>query len=236
MRSKIGRNRRKSRFPDILEVNCVGFITSEQVDQYLTNLMPIDDPLLAELQEEGIAKEIPIIQVPSLRLIQLMLKIIQPKVMIEVGTAIGFSTIWLAKSFPETIIHSIERNPQMAEHARRNIDKACLIKQIILHEGEAFDIFPQLPKTKFIFIDAAKGKYKDFFNLSYPLLEAGGIMVFDNILFRGYVADEAIVKTKPMLRKIRKFNDFLANQNKVETSFIPIGDGLAICYKMEDID
>ena len=209
-------------------------IVDEKIEQYLELLMPIQDSFLKGLQKEGLDDEIPIIQVPSLKLIEVLLQIIKPKVMIEVGAAIGFSTLWLAKAQPNTKIHTIERKSTMAERARQNIKKAGLEEQIILHEGDAMDILPTLPKAQLIFIDAAKGKYVEFFELAYPLLDAGGIMIFDNILFRGYVADDEIAESKPMLRKLRSFNDFIANNQRVATTFIPIGDGLAICYKTEE--
>lgn len=205
-----------------------------KVEQYLNKLMPIEDSLLKEIYQDGITNEVPIIQVPSIRLIQTLLKVIKPKIIIEIGTAIGFSAIWLARAFPEAIVHTIERKPKMANKARENIKRADLTNRIILHEGEAIEILPTLPNAELIFVDAAKGQYKEFFNLSYPLLRVGGVFVFDNILFRGYVADGKIVQEKPMLRKISDFNDFIATHEKLDTSFIPIGDGLAISYKMED--
>lgn len=205
-----------------------------KVEQYLNQLMPIEDAFLEEIYQEGITEEIPIIQVPSLKLIEIFADVIRPKTIIEVGTAIGFSTIWLAKVYPDAVIHTIERKLPMIDRAKRNIEKAGLTNQIVLHEGDAIEIIPTLPKSDLIFIDAAKGKYKEFFELSFPLLNVGGIFIFDNILFRGYIADEEIVSPRPMLRKIRSFNDFLANYKKIKTSFIPIGDGLAISYKLED--
>jgi len=211
----------------------MSFIQAE-VESYLNHLMPIQDPLLKELYEEGIKDEIPIIQVPSIRFIELLIKMVQPKTIIEVGAAIGFSTIWIAKALPDAVIHTIERKPLMAERARENIKKAGLEDRIILHEGDAINIIPTLPSADFVFIDAAKGKYKQFFDLIYPLVKTNGIMAFDNILFRGYVADSEIANSKPMLRKIRAFNDFIATTSLVETSFIPIGDGLALCRKMEE--
>lgn len=209
-------------------------ITDEKVERYLEYLMPIKDPLLEELQKQGFEAEVPIIQVPSLRLIQLFLHMTKPKTIIEVGTAIAFSTIWLAKSLPDVKVHSIERNALMLEKARENIEKSGLSDQIILHEGDAVKILPTLPEAEFIFIDAAKAKYQKFLHLAFPLLKVGGIMIFDNILFRGYVADEEIIRTKPMLKKIRKFNDFLVSFPQLETTFVPIGDGLAICHKTEE--
>lgn len=206
----------------------------EKVEQYLNQLIPIKEPLLAKIYQQGMEEEVPIIQVPSIKLIEIFLNIIKPDVIIEVGTAIGFSTIWLALACPEAIIHTIERKPEMASKARNNIKSANLTSRIILHEGEAIDILPTLPKSDLIFIDAAKGQYKNFFDLAFPLLNVGGVFIFDNILFRGYIADEKIVYTKPMLRKIREFNEFLRNNQKIITSFIPIGDGLAVSYKLED--
>lgn len=206
---------------------------SENVEEYLAQLMPIEDELLAKLQQEGIEHEVPIIQVPSIRLIQTMIKLVNPSVIIEVGTAIGFSAIWLAKT-TNAVIHTIERDPLMIEKAKKNISRAGLEKQIILHEGDAREIIPTLPKAELIFIDAAKGKYKTFLELAFPLLKVGGVFIFDNVLFRGFVADENILATKPMLRKLNRFNHFLAAHPKLETSFISIGDGLAISYKLEE--
>jgi len=211
----------------------MGFI-NENVDQYLTDLLPIHDPFLKDLQRKGLEEEIPIIQVPSLQLIQVLIHILRPNNIIEVGTAIGFSTIWLAKAAPYATIHTIERKETMIQRAKENILKAGLSHQILLHEGDAVDILPTLPKSELIFIDAAKGKYKEFLELSFPLLPVGGVFVFDNILFRGYVADEEVVRTKPMLRKLHRFNHELSLESKLQTSFIPIGDGLAISYKLEE--
>ena len=203
----------------------------KMVEEYLDQLMPVDDPLLQQIQQEGLRDEVPIIQVPSLKLLEILLNILNPKEIIELGTAIGFSAIWLAKALPNSVVHTVERKAVMAERARENILKAGLSGRIILHQGEAVSILPTLPKTKFIFIDAAKGKYQEFFDLAFPLLEPGGVIVFDNVLFRGYIADEELAMSKPMLRKIRRFNDFIANNGEIKTSFIPIGDGMAICYK-----
>ncbi len=205
-----------------------------KVEEYINQLMPIEDALLKKIYNEGISEDIPIIQIPSIRLIEILAEVIRPKIIIEVGTAIGFSTIWLAKVCPYAVIHTIERKLPMIDRAKKNIEKAGLTNQIILHEGDAIEILPTLPKSDLIFIDAAKGKYKEFFELSFPLLNVSGILIFDNILFRGYIADEEIAASKPMLRKIRSFNDFLANNKKVKTSFIPVGDGLAISRKLED--
>lgn len=209
-------------------------IIDDKVLQYLNDMSPIKDEFLKELQNEGIKTEVPIIQEPSLKLIEIFLNLMKPKVMIEVGTAIAYSTIWLAKAFPDMTIHTIERKEIMIGRAKDNIAKANLTDRIILHEGEALDILPLLPKADIIFIDAAKGKYQDFFELAYPLLKVGGIFLFDNILFRGYIADESIYTKRPMLRKIRRFNDNIAANEKLKTSFVPIGDGLAISYKLEE--
>lgn len=206
----------------------------EKVEQYLNQLMPIKEPILGNIYQQGINDKIPIIQTPCLKLLEIFLNIIKPGIIIEVGTAIGFSSIWLALACPRAVIHTIEKKPEMITKAKYNIESANLSSRIILYEGDAIDILPSLPKSDLIFIDAAKGKYKDFFELAFPLLNVGGVFIFDNILFRGFIADEEIVYTKPMLRKIREFNEFLKNNQKIITSFIPIGDGLAVSYKLED--
>lgn len=209
----------------------MGFINS-QVEEYLLELMPMNNLLLAELYQYGIDNRIPIMDLLSMHHVAFLSQLIKPQIIIEVGTAIGFSAIWLALANPDATIHTIERNEKMVETARINIERAELTKRVIIHAGDAIDLIPEMPRSQFVFVDAAKGKYRDFYELAFPLLDGGGLFVFDNILFRGYVADEAEVAAKPMMRKLDDFNRFLAEDERVATNFLTVGDGLAVARKL----
>lgn len=209
----------------------MGFINS-QVEEYLLELMPMNNLLLAELYQYGIDNRIPIMDLLSMHHVAFLSQLIKPQIIIEVGTAIGFSAIWLALANPDATIHTIERNEKMVETARINIERAELTKRVIIHAGDAIDLIPEMPRSQFVFVDAAKGKYRDFYELAFPLLGGGGLFVFDNILFRGYVADEAEVAAKPMMRKLDDFNRFLAEDERVATNFLTVGDGLAVARKL----
>lgn len=209
----------------------MGFINS-QVEEYLLELMPMNNLLLAELYQYGIDNRIPIMDLLSMHHVAFLSQLIKPQIIIEVGTAIGFSAIWLALANPDATIHTIERNEKMVETARINIERAELTKRVIIHAGDAIDLIPEMPRSQFVFVDAAKGKYRDFYELAFPLLDGGGLFVFDNILFRGYVADEAEVAAKPMMLKLDDFNRFLAEDERVATNFLTVGDGLAVARKL----
>lgn len=209
-------------------------LVDSSVEHYLDELYPIEDELLADIYRYGRDQGIPIMQLGAMRHLAFISLLLKPQVIIEVGTAIGFSAIWLAKANEQAIIHTIERDPAMVEIAQANVERAGLAERIIIHEGEANELLAGLPRCQLVFVDAAKGKYREFYELAYPLVDRGGLFVFDNVLFRGYVADEAEAKSRPMLRKLREFNEFLAADKRVATDFIAIGDGLALARKLEE--
>jgi predicted O-methyltransferase YrrM len=212
----------------------MGFIDSE-VNEYLRGLQPIDNQLLTEIYQYGLAQEIPIMDPISMRHVALLSQLAKPKVIIEIGAAIGFSAMWLALANPGAMVHTIERNPELVEIAQINLKRAGLDKRVILHMDEAVEILPQMPRAQFVFVDAAKRKYRDFYELALPLLDVGGLMVFDNVLFRGYIANAAETAARPMLRKLSEFNRFLAADKRVTTNFLTVGDGLAVAQKLEEL-
>jgi len=201
------------------------------VENYLSKFLPERDSLLLRLEEEAKKEGIPIIHLDSMQLINVILQWIKPKRIIELGTAIGYSTIWLARANPNAVIETIERKKVYVERAFFNIKEANLEKNIIVHFGDIFNILPNLEPADVIFLDAAKGQYQELLELSFTKLNEGGALLIDNILFRGFLANKEEVETKPMLNKIAKFNEKLAIDYRFLTSFVPIGDGLAICYK-----
>lgn len=209
-------------------------ITHPLIDAYITSLIPTRSPLLQRLEREAEAEGIPIIQLPSAQVIRSLLLLHQPKDILEVGTAIGYSTIWLAEAAPQARIVTMDIDEERLARARENLREAgCLDRVEVLLR----DATQGLPADQYqfdcLFIDAAKGQYAKFLQLYLPLLRPGGLLITDNVLFRGLVAapEEASKRHRPMVDKLREYNRLLAHQEELETSFLPVGDGLAVSIR-----
>lgn len=210
-------------------------ITNPTIETYLHTLVPERSSLLTRLEQEAHAEGIPIVQLPSAQLIRLLLLTHRPKRILEVGTAIGYSTIWLAEAAPDAQIVTMEMDEGRIKRARDNFAEAGVSERIELREGDATLGLPAGYQFDCLFIDAAKGQYQKFLELYLPLLSPGGLVISDNVLFRGLVAnrDEANKRQRPLVEKIDRFNHYLVNHPQLETAVVPIGDGIAISIKLE---
>ncbi|MBO8163897.1 MAG: O-methyltransferase [Brevibacillus sp.] len=211
-------------------------ITTPEVDAYLASLAPERSLLLRRLEREAAQEEIPIIQLPSVQMIRLWLLAHRPTSILEVGTAIGYSTIWLADAAPQASIVTIEMDASRAERAQANIAEAGMAGRVSVIQADATAGLPGDQTFDCLFIDAAKGQYRTFLDLYLPRIVTGGLIICDNILFRGLVADpsQAGKRLRPMVEKLRDFNDYLRNHPQLETTFIPVGDGIAVSVKKQE--
>lgn len=208
-------------------------ITDPIVERYLATLIPGRNPLLTRLEEEALVEHIPIISLPSAQLMRLLVMLHQPKSILEIGTAIGYSALWLADAAPEAKIVTMEIDQERIARARQNFAEAGVTERIELLEQDATSGLPDTYQFDCLFIDAAKGQYRTFLDLYVPHLREGGLVISDNVLFRGLVAnpEEANARQRPMVEKIDRFNHYIVNHPQLETSFVPIGDGIAISIK-----
>lgn len=208
-------------------------ITHPIIEQYIDELVPARSELLMRLEKEAAEEGIPIIQLASARFLRVLMMIHRPKSILEVGTAIGYSTIWLAEAAEQTTIVTMELDKERSARARVNLKQAGLNDRVTLVEGDATQGLPFECSFDCLFIDAAKGQYHKFLELYLPMLNEGGLVITDNILFRGLVAtpEEATKRHKPMVEKIRSYNQFLMEHPQLETSIVPIGDGIAVSVK-----
>lgn len=205
--------------------------------QYIESLVPERTPLLKRLEEEAAREFIPIIQLPSIQLIRVLLQLHRPRRILEVGTAIGYSTIWMAEAVPDSHITSLEISEVMVGRALQNIEEAGLSQRVTVMHHDACEPIQVEEPFDLIFIDAAKGQYMKFFNNFVPHLKNGGMLICDNVLLHGMVVDGKVPRRKrTMTNRLRVFNRFLAEHPSFETAFVPIGDGLALCMKREGID
>ena len=210
-------------------------INEEYITEYIRELLPERTPFLSELENYAKENKVPIIEPEIAQFLRFLLKLHRPKEILEVGTAIGYSAITMAETLKDNFqITSLEKDPDMIEEAILNIEKAGFKDQIKIIEGDALETFPHLSKHyDFIFLDAAKGQYIEFMNYSLKLLEPGGIIVSDNVLYKGMVAQKSEVKRRQrtLVTRLRGYLELINHIEGVTSSVIPIGDGLALTYK-----
>lgn len=197
----------------------------------------IHDDLSLEMKQYAQDFDVPIIQDQGLELMLQLLRIKQPKSILEIGTAIGYSSLMMARHLPNTHIVSIERDPKRYNEAIAYHERSTIKEQVTLIEADALEIAnEELPIQKYdvIFIDAAKAQYQKFFEKYEPLLKEDGMIISDNLIFHGHIFDNNQKQSrnlKQLVRKINRYNDWLANHPNYDTLLLPIGDGVAISLK-----
>jgi len=211
-------------------------IVDRKIEEYLLDLTPLAHDLLLEMEDVAERDQVPIIERPSIQFIRTLLMYkADIKSILEIGTAIGYSTIWLAEAAPQAEVDTIERDEARFQQAQSYIQRANLQGRVHLHLGDATTYAEELKNKQYdmIFIDAAKGQYQLFFEQYTALLKPGGLVITDNVFFHGEVVAEIIEqkRIRSMVEKIKRYNEWLVNLEAFETSFVPIGDGLAISVK-----
>jgi len=212
-------------------------INEEYIEDYIRSITPTNKDYLIKMEEYAHENHVPIIEPEVAQLIKVLLKNNKPKSILEVGTAIGYSALIMAESTAsDTKITTIERNENMIAIARENISNSPFKDKIKILQGDAEEILPHLSDTyDFIFIDAAKGQYLEFFNYCRSFLKPGGMIVSDNVLYKGMVAtDDLVVKRKKtIVRRLRTFLQYINELDGYTSCVIPLGDGVALTYKEE---
>lgn len=210
-------------------------INHEYIVEYIRRTISRNSGILAELEAYAEENHIPIIQPEVASLLRVVGRLTKPVRILEIGTAIGYSSILLAGILePCGRVETIERYELMVEKAAENIKKAGLEKIISIIPGDAGEVLRCLDKQyDLIFLDAAKGQYPDFLPECLRMLKKGGLLVSDNVLYKGMVANDGLVvrREKTIVTRMRQYMDSLCQSEELETSIIPIGDGVALSYK-----
>lgn len=205
--------------------------------KYLENLNELKyNELTIKLKKYAEDNNIPIMEEDGILAIKLLIKLTKAKRILEIGTAIAYSTILMASENCVERIDTIERNEEMYLMAAKNIKEASLDNKIHLHFSDALelDISDLLEEYDLILIDAAKAQYQKFFDKYTPLLKINGIVVTDNILFHGCVENQENLSKNVlnMVKKIDTYNKWLKENKNFDTTFLPLGDGQAISVKV----
>lgn len=209
-----------------------------QLKQYLLNTLPPVEEWIIEIEEQAMNEHVPIMDKISMNFLIQLVGISKPQRILEIGTAIGYSALRMHGAYPSTTIVTIEKDEYRYNQAVRNINRLQKQDSIKPIYGDAKEKMSELAfnneRFDFVFIDAAKGEYQQYFELARPLLTNNGLILSDNILFRGYVANvkEPPQRYKKMVEKIRAYNEWLIKLPDFTTTLVPIGDGLAISRKI----
>ena len=183
------------------------------------------------IKEKALEAHIPIIMDDTLEVIARILDEKKPNNILEIGTAVGYSAICFSEYLAENgMIDTIERDIERVEEAKVNIERAKVQNRINILEGDAVEILPTLiKKYDVVFIDAAKGKYPFFLNEALRLLKDDGIILADNILYKGYVmSDYNKHKQRTAVTHLRQYIKEVKENPELETKILEVGDGLAI--------
>lgn len=196
-----------------------------------------EDEFLKDLRKFSKIYHIPIADLEVERFLQFLIKSLRPKKILELGTAVGYSTIHFARNnFVERVL-TVEVREDMASIALSNFKKLGLESKIELRLNDAFEELKNLDEEfDLVFIDAAKGQYKYYFDEAVKHLAKGGIIVCDNVLFKGMVADDSkVVRRKiTIVRRLREFLNYVFNDERFFASLLDIGDGVLLVRRNDE--
>ena len=208
--------------------------------EYIRSVIKKEEGLLDELSTYAKENKIPIVKPEVASFLSVITEMVKAERILEIGTAIGYSAIILSEGLKNSgRIDTIEREEIMVEVASENIVRAGKKDSINIIFGDAVDVLKCLnTKYSLIFMDCAKGQYIEFYPEVMRLLEVGGVLVADNILFRDMLVDDTKVKRrkKTIVTRLNSFIDEICNDDNLKTSILPIGDGVSISYKIGDVN
>lgn len=210
-------------------------LIDEKIMDYVLKYSSPEPEILQELRRETWQKVLAprMLSGPSQgRLLALLSKIIQPKNILEIGTYTGYSTLCLAEGLSENgHIYTIDKNDELVKIQEKYFQKSSLTQKIIRYSGDALEIIPQLKlKYDLIYLDADKKNYPKYFDLILDLLNPGGILLSDNVLWDGKVTNE-IAKNDLDTQQIHTFNKRISLHKDFETIILPFRDGISISRK-----
>ncbi|MCX4303142.1 MAG: O-methyltransferase [Clostridia bacterium] len=189
-----------------------------------------NDEELLKVKEKALNEHIPIIMDDTLNVIKDILEKENPKRILEIGTAVGYSASMFAKYAEQAVIDTIELNEERYEEAKINVEKIGVADRINLYLGNAVEILPTLNfEYDIVFIDANKGKYPVFLQEGIRLVKPEGIIIADNVLYKGYVmSDYNKHKQRTAVRHLREYIKEAMENEILESEILEVGDGIAI--------
>jgi predicted O-methyltransferase YrrM len=209
-------------------------ILDQRVESYVQGLRPERSAVMAEMEAIADRDSVPIVPWETGRLLAALCRALDP-VVLEVGTAIGYSTLHMAEQLHRGRVVTCEIDPSRAEQARDFLTRAGVIDKVEIVEGDALETIPGLEGPfDLLFVDAAKGQYPRYIELAEPQLSERALLVVDNMLMRGEVAlpDDADTTWNPeSLATARRLNAELSSDGSWVGSVLTVGDGVAVAAR-----
>ncbi|HXO04304.1 MAG TPA: O-methyltransferase [Candidatus Sulfotelmatobacter sp.] len=205
-------------------------ILNAKVEEYIAGLLPKRDPVISEMERYAERHDVPIIGPAVARTIYLLAQISGAKRIFEMGSAIGYSTIWLARAAgPGAEVYYTDGDPANAARARGYFQRADVVHSIQIMTGDAVNLIDQVPGDfDLIFIDVDKHQYPDALAKAVPRLRSGALLITDNVLWSGRVTTKA---KDASTRAIQKFNKLIYSSKTLFPIIVPLRDGVAVCRK-----
>ena len=203
------------------------------ITEYLRETIPQSSGILKELEEYAAENSVPIVQPETARLLQVLVQMKQPARILEVGCAIGYSALLMARETDGSVT-TLEYNDEMADLAEENIKKAGMNDRIFIIRSDAREYFKTLTgEYDMIFLDGPKAHYIYMLNDCIRLLKKGGILVADNVLYKGMTADEEhVIRRKiTIVKRLKHFIAAQMQREELKTVLLPVGDGVTVAVK-----
>ncbi|HEY5560508.1 MAG TPA: O-methyltransferase [Clostridiaceae bacterium] len=212
-------------------------INFDYMENFIIDMIPENNGILKEIEDAGKKDSIPIIRKETANFLNLMVNIKKPKNVLELGTAIGYSSLMMAinNECIEKLI-TVEKDKDLISIAQNNINKYNCTDRIKIIEGDCLEVLSCLQENfDLIFIDAGKGHYNHYLPFCLKLLNKDGIIIADNVLFRGMVASKELVKRRKItiVKRMKEFLKLITEDPKLLTTVLPIGDGISVTTRRD---
>ena len=208
-------------------------IIKREQAEYLDQLLPRRDALLDEMEKYAAEHRVPIADAEVAKFLEISARSSKSKRALEIGMAISYSVIHLLRGMGEDgLVVTIEPNDEMIRASEGYLGRAGLRDQVRIERGKALDVMPRLNETfDLLFIDAMKEEYSRYLDLGLERLKTGGLVIVDNLLWGGKVADESEQSDTSTLA-LREFNRHFVNHPQLLAEVLPVGDGLGYAVKI----
>lgn len=211
----------------------MGGITNDAVENYMYSLLPARDEVLTQIEAEAAKRKIPIVGPLVGRLLHMLVAISGAKRVFEMGSAVGYSTIWWARAVgPQGRVTYTDGDPKNAAEAKGYFQRAGVGDRIEVLTGDAIEILSEQPKDSFdiIFCDIDKPDYPRALKIAVPRVRKGGLFVADNVLYKGTVADPS--NANETTKRILDFNRLLYASSELEPVILPLRDGVSVARRL----
>jgi caffeoyl-CoA O-methyltransferase len=201
--------------------------------EYLDRLSSQNDPLLAEMEAYAAKHRVPIADREVAMFLEITARATRAQKVLEIGMAIGYSVLHLLRGMGQSgLVVTIEPSDEMIQAASGYLKRANLFDHVRIERGKALDVMPHLDETyDLLYIDAVKEEYRQYLDFGLPRLRSGGVVVVDNLLWGGRVAQPDSPDDESSTKGLREFNPYFINHPQLRSEILSVGDGLGYAVK-----